>query len=709
MSIVYKIQKGIGTVTFDTPDSKVNILTAETLKRFDAILDEIRNNSANLEAVLIVSAKQDIFIAGADIKEIDGITSREEGMDKAAAGQDIFNKLEDLPVPTIAVIDGVALGGGCELALACRYRVATFNEKVTIGLPEVNLGILPGFGGTYRLPRLVGLTEGLGIILAGKSVDAQKALRIGLVDRLIPQRGMEGFLAEFVNEVKGKNKRPGYFRKKKKGFPGFLDGNWLGQQIVFDQARQNTLKQTKGFYPAPVKALETIQCNFYMNRTDGLKAEREAFGELVGTDVSKNLINVFYLTERFKKLSVPDAEGIKPKKMSKVGVLGAGVMGGGIAQILAYKDINVRLKDINHDAVAKGFQAAARVFGEAVKRRRLTEAQARVKMARITGTTDYSGFGNADAVIEAVVENMGIKKKVFAEAAGVLSSDAVLLTNTSALSITDMAADVPNPSRVAGFHFFNPVHRMPLVEVIYGKQTSRETLVAALGLARTLGKTPILVKDAPGFLVNRVLLAYINEAGHLWEEGADIETLDKIMTDFGMPMGPFLLSDEVGLDVGAKVMHILYEGLGERFKPSPVFDQLLTMKLLGKKNGKGFYIHSGKERRVNPDLPHPSSGGDGSVPLQEYLDRMVLIMVNEAARCLEEKIVSDPDSVDVGMIMGTGFPPFRGGLLRYADNLPAGYAVDALARFAHRPGYERFTPCEYLLNLRNQNKKFYSK
>lgn len=708
MSIVYKVQKGIGTVTFDTPDSKVNILTAETLKRLDAIIDEIRNNSANLEAVLLVSAKQDIFIAGADIKEIDGITSREEGMEKALAGQDIFNKLEDLPVPTIAVIDGVALGGGCELALACRYRVATFNEKVSIGLPEVNLGILPGFGGTYRLPRLVGLTESLSMILPGKTVDAQKALRIGLVDRLIPQRGMEGFLAEFVNEVKGKNKRPGYFRKKKKGLPGFLDGNWLGHQIVFDQARQNTLKQTKGFYPAPIQALETIQRNFYMNRTDGLKVEREAFGELVGTEVSKNLINVFYLTERFKKLSVPDADGIKPKKMTKVAVLGAGVMGGGIAQILAYKDINVRLKDINHDAVAKGFQAAAKVFGEAVKRRRLTESQARVKMARITGTTDYSGFANADGVIEAVVENMDIKKKVFAEAARVAPSHTVLFSNTSALSISEMAAAVPDPSRVVGFHFFNPVHRMPLVEVIYGKQTSKETLVTALGLAKTLGKTPILVKDAPGFLVNRILLAYINEAGHLWEEGADIETLDKIMTDFGMPMGPFLLSDEVGLDVGAKVMHILYEGLGERFKPSAVFDQLLAMKLLGKKNGKGFYIHTGKDRQVNPDLPHPSSG-EGSVPLQEYLDRMVLIMVNEAARCLEEKIVSDPDSVDVGMIMGTGFPPFRGGLLRHADNLPAGYAVDALERFAHRPGYERFTPCGYLLNLRKQNKKFYSK
>ncbi len=699
-----RIENNVGFIEFDHPDSKVNLLTAEVLKGLDCLVDEVGGNSS-LKAVVIISKKRDVFIAGADIKEIEGITEPADGVAKAQAGQNIFNKIEDLKIPVIAVIDGVALGGGCELALACHYRIATFNEKVRIGLPEVNLGFVPGFGGTYRMPQTVGLAEGLKMIVSGRPIPAQQALKIRLVDRLYPQAGLEQQIHKFIDEIKGRPLRKEK-RTCKKGMEAFLDRNSLGHLVIFKMTRDSIMKATKGFYPAPLKAVDLVQRSFYMDRSSGLKLEAEEFSKLAVTDISKNLVHVFYITEKYKKLIPPGTENVTPAPVRKCGVLGAGVMGGGIAQILAANDIFARMKDINHDAVAKGLQAAAKVFQGAVKRRRMKKYDAERKMGLISWATDYSGFGHADAVIEAVVEKMEVKKKVFKELGEIVSSHAILCTNTSALSVTEMAKETKDPSRVIGLHFFNPVHRMPLIEIITTKFTSAQALATATGLAKRLGKTPIVVKDSAGFLVNRILLSYINEAGRILEEGGEVQEIDRRVAQFGMPMGPFELSDEVGLDVGTKVLHILHDAFGERFKPVDIFEKVTAKGLLGKKAGKGFYVH---EKNLTPNSEIAGmivrKGAAGSS--EEWVDRMMLTMINEAARCLEEGVVDEAAAVDVGMIMGTGFPPFRGGLLRYADRMGIEKIVEKMNGFAEKLSADRFKPSGYLLKLNQTGQRFY--
>ena len=715
MFLSYHEDNNTGFIEFDQKDSKVNLLTAAALRELDQILDSLADKSS-LKAVVLISKKKDVFIAGADIKEIEGITQSEEGRQKSKDGQDILNKLEDLPVPTIAVIDGVALGGGCELALACQYRLATFNEKVRIGLPEVNLGIFPAFGGTYRLPRLIGLPEALTMILTGKPVDANKALRLGLVDRLMPQNGLDHHLNALIDDIrKGRIAPPApapapadkYARRKPKGLATLVEGSLLGQWFIFRQSVQSVIKTTKGFYPAPLKAIAVIKKNFYLDRAKGLDAEARSFGELATTAISKNLIRVFYLSEQYRKLGV---EGVSPKMIEKCGIIGAGVMGGGIAQLVSYTNIWVRLKDINYDALALGLKSAAKLYRDAVKKRRLKPYEAMVKMDKITTALDYSGFADTDIVIEAVVENMEVKRKVFRELSAATNPQTILATNTSALSVTEMAGETKDPSKVIGLHFFNPVHKMPLVEIITTARTSKETLATTLALVKRLGKTPIIVKDSCGFVVNRVLLGYINEAGRLLEEGGSVVAIDKIMTDFGMPMGPFTLTDEVGLDVGSKVLHILADGLGERFKPVEIFEKIYAQGFLGKKSGKGFYRYQGQPV-PNPAVPPGTAGTKAGAGVcsdnEEALQRMLYLMINEAARCLEEKIVDDPGAIDAGMIFGAGFPAFRGGLLRHADTVGISKIVEDLNRLQQKFQAERFKPAAYLLKLKSEERKFY--
>jgi len=704
MSVFYNEESNIGTITFDAPDSKVNILNAEVLLSLDKILDGLKGK--DLKALVIQSAKKDIFIAGADIREIENITEEADGKAKAQAGQQVMNKIEDLPFPTVAVIDGAALGGGCELALACRYRILTFNDKLRIGLPEVNLGFVPGFGGTYRLPRLLGLAQGLKMIVSASPINSLAAFRCGLADRLYPSAGLSARVREFVDEIAAAPQKRIFRPFAPRGFQAFLERNPLGQMVVFNQTIKSILKVSKGFYPSPLKAVEVIRNTRHLPREQALEIESSAFAQLAVTPVSKNLVKVFYLSEKYKKLAVTGAENIKPMPISKAAVIGAGVMGGGIAQLLSDRGVWARLKDINQDAIAKGLKAAWDVYAQAIKRKRTKPYEAAGKMAMISGTVDYSGFADADIAIEAVVENLDIKKKVFAEVSQALSSKAILASNTSSLSVTEMARASKDPSRVIGFHFFNPVSRMPLIEIITTELTSLQTLVSTLEFAKRLGKTPVIVKDAPGFLVNRVLLGYINEAGRILGEGGSIEEIDRFATNFGLPMGPFTLSDEVGLDVGVKVLHVLEAGLGARFKPAKIFDDVIPLKLMGKKSGKGFYIH-GKHRVVNRDV-QAFVKTNAVIKEQEAVERMIYIMINEAAMILQEKVVDSPDSVDIGMIMGTGFPPFRGGLLRYADSIGLGPLVAGLEKLEARFKDGRFKPCAYILDLKSTGRKFYN-
>ncbi|MBL8014192.1 MAG: enoyl-CoA hydratase/isomerase family protein, partial [Candidatus Omnitrophica bacterium] len=639
--------------------------------------------------------------------EIESITDVADAKQKAQAGQNLFNKIEDLKIPTIAVIDGVALGGGCELAMACLYRVATFNEKVKIGLPEVNLGFVPGFGGCYRLPRLVGLSQALKMILSGKPVGSGPALKMGLVDALFPQSTLEADLAVFIQKVLKESPRMKFQRMSPKGLAGFLDNSPIGNSLVFDQSKKGVMEATKGFYPAPLKAIEVLKETRTMSRDEALDYEAQSFAELAVTNISKNLVKIFFLSEKFKKYTPVEIQTVEPAKITKAGVIGAGIMGGGIAQLLSDRGVWVRMKDMNYEAIAKGLAAAYKVYQGALKKKRLKPYELSAKMAMISGTVDYSGFQDSDLVIEAVVENMDVKRKVFQELDGQVPPGAVICSNTSSLSVTQMAESVKDPSRVIGFHFFNPVHRMPLIEIITTKYSSPRSIATTLDFARRLGKTPILVKDAPGFLVNRILLGYINEAGRLFEEGMRIDDIDNLMVEFGMPMGPFTLSDEVGLDVGVKVLHILEAGLGPRYKPVESFIKIYEKKLFGKKSGKGFYVH-GKKRELNTEVADMIDRPGGVFDKTEALNRMLLTMINEAAMCLQEKIIDGADVVDIGMVMGTGFPPFHGGLLRYADGQGIDNVVDILNELEEEYNDGRFKPCGYLLNLKSSGKKFYS-
>lgn len=700
-----KIEDKIAVLEFDQPDSKVNVLNNDSMQELSRLIDEVANKT-ELAALLITSKKDRIFIAGADIKELGEIQSVEEAREKVDLGKEIFNRLQGLNLLTVAVINGACLGGGLELSLACKYRVASFSDKVKIGLPEVKLGILPGWGGTQRLPRLIGLTRALTMILSGRIVSGKEALKYGLVDRLFPEPTLVSDSIDFVNSlldgtVKLKRKR------RQKPFEKLLEGTPLGRAIIFSQVRRDVIKKTKGFYPAPLKILDVIKCTYGGNIKKGSLIESEAFSKLAITDVSKNLIKVFYLNEEFKKFPWVDA-GIRPVEVKKCGIVGAGVMGGGIAQLLSYRDIPTRIKDINHEALKKALKTASHIFKYSLKKKRLKKYQVDYKMGLISPTLTYKGFENTDLVIEAVLENLDIKKKVFKEISQIVSPSTVFASNTSSLPVIEMAEATGVPDRVVGLHFFNPVHRMPLVEVIKSAKSSDETLATAIEFARRIGKVVIVVKDVPGFLINRILLPYLNESGFLIEEGIRIKCIDGIAKRFGMPMGPLELIDEIGIDVGYKVAKILEDAYGSRMQVSPVLEKVKEKGLLGKKAKVGFYLHRGKKKIPNPDIYNLiGSSGCRQVSDETALKRMIYIMINEAARCLEEDVVDRPQTVDIGMIMGTGFPPFRAGLLRYADSVGIERIVDDLRGLEKEFKAERFKPCSYLLDKVAKRERFY--
>lgn len=699
-----KIEKDIAILEFDQPGSKVNVLNSRTMKELDAIMDSLAAR-IDVKALIITSRKDGIFIAGADIKEIENIRSPEEAVEKAEKGKEVLNKICDSKFVTIAAINGACLGGGLELALACGYRTASFSERVRLGLPEVRLGLIPGFGGTKRLPRLIGLSRSLGMILSGEMASGKDALKYGLVERLFPETSLVDDSIEFAKGIL--EKRIHVRRKqKKKPLYAFLEDTPLGRPILFNEARKNVLKKTKGFYPAPLKAIDVIRKTYGKDARRSSIVESKAFGELAITDISKNLIKVFYLNEEFKKIPWVSPE-IKPFAVGKCGIVGAGVMGGGIAQLLSFYDIPSRLKDINYEALKSALKTAKDLFDYAVKKRLVKEHQADYKLGLVSPTVSYKGFENADLVIEAVVEDINIKQKVFKELGQVTSANAVLTSNTSSLPMIKMADAALSPERVVGLHFFNPVHRMPLVEVIKSARTSDQTLATVIAFARRIGKVVIVVNDVPGFLINRILLSYMNEAGFLFEEGMRIDEIDGIARDFGMPVGPIELIDEVGIDVGYKVAKILEDAYGPRMRVAGILEKVKEKGLLGKKAKAGFYIHEKKGKRPNPAIPNLPKDGRGKISDETALKRMIYIMINEASRCLEEKVVDRPDTVDIGMIMGTGFPPFRAGLLRYADAVGADDIVGDLQNFENTLNAPRFKPCNYLLNMIKEKRGFY--
>lgn len=711
-SIRIKSEGEIAIVEFDLAGEKVNKWNTPMMTRLKEVAQELKSSA--YKAVVFVSAKPKIFVAGADIEEIKSFTTREQFAKAVREGQEIFSMIEDLPMPTIAAVNGACAGGGCEFIMSCDYRIATDDKSTRIGLPETKLGIIPGFGGCVRMPRMIGLQAALDIILAGKLVDPKKAEKIGLVDQVVhPGLLMEVVLKKAKEVIAGGGKKRRKIFQPKGAANSFLE-SFLGRGVVYSQAKKGVLKMTHGHYPAPLKAIDVIRATYGMSdREKAMEIERESFCDVAMTDVSKNLIHVFYLTEMVKKQSGVADAAVKAREVLHLGILGAGVMGGGIAFVAADKGVDSRMKDINFEAVNKGLKHASDLWKKDLKKRKLTEFDFRRKMSLVSGSTDYSGFGNMQIVVEAIVENMDIKKKVIAETAKNMKPDAILATNTSSLSVTEMAEAHPRPEYFAGMHFFNPVHKMPLVEVIRGPKTSDETIATVYELSKKMGKMPVVVKDGPGFLVNRLLLPYMAEAAFLLEEGMSIEEIDRaFVKDFGMPMGPVALMDEVGLDTCAKVLKIFKKSLGERVEVPKCFDRMEKSERLGKKNGKGFYKYSEDGKRLEVDssvytefgLPTPTN----KLSAKECVERGVFAMVNECALALyEDKIVDTPHEVDLAMIMGTGFPPFRGGLLKYADSLGAQYIVEALEVYAAKNA-SRLRPSGPLKQLAKDQKKFYT-
>lgn len=701
----YEINKdGIAILTFDLPNEKVNKLTTQVMEELNTVLDELAARK-EIKALVFRSGKDENFIVGADIAEIKNITDTETGERLARKGQAVLNKLESLPFPTVAAIHGPCMGGGMELALACAYRIISNDQRTALALPEVKLGIMPGFGGTQRLPRLVGLANSLDMILTGKSIYARKARKIGLADEVAYKEILVQRALAMAKAAIGKPKKTAV-RAKRPLLIKLIEGNPLTRTLIYRTAHRNIIKETHGNYPAQLAALESIRCGTAHHGEAGYIQEAKLLGRLAPTEVSKNLISVFYLNEALRKDPHPSSI-----KVARAGVLGAGIMGGGIAQLFAEKGIRVRVKDINTRAIGAGLKEAWDIFSKRAKKGVLTTLQARDGFDRITGATDYSGFGKADVAVEAVVENMDIKKTVLRDFETVAGKSAMFASNTSSLSITEMATASNRPDKVVGMHFFNPVEKMPLVEIVRGKRTSEETVAAIATLSRKLGKLPVVVNDGPGFLVNRILMPYLGEAVALLEEGGKIDEIDRALLQFGMPMGAFILLDEIGIDIAHKVSEILYQGLGARVKPSPLLGALYKEGYYGKKNGRGFYQYQGRKRgESNSSIYSMIPAGQGSQDrpsAEEIIDRTVLLMIKEAALCLEEKIVDRPDLLDAALIFGIGFPPFRGGLLKYADTIGTKTIVEKLERYAKKYG-ERFAPPKSLIDMAKSGKRFYT-
>ncbi len=703
-----KPKENIGVLYFDLQDERVNKFNTPVMQELDDITKKLRDDS-DIKCLLLMSRKKDIFIAGADVNEILTIKDEQQGYEVSRQGQEIFKAFGSLPYPTVAVIDGACMGGGTEISLACDYRLATDSPKTEIAFPEVNLGILPGWGGISRLPKLIGLQKSLDIILTGRKIDAKRALRYGLVDQVIAAEwAPDQALAFAEGIISGKAKKQ-IKRRRSAGLSGlFLEKTPVGRNIMFSQAEKMILKKTGGHYPAPLLALETIKNTHKKPLEEAFEIEAKNLARLIVSDISRHLVQIYLWTDEIKKENGTENKDATVKEIQKAGLLGAGVMGGGIAQLFAGKGITVRVKDINHEAVTKAYQQASEVLKGKLKRRRITSLELKQIINRISGGVDYHGFKNADLVIEAIVEDLQIKKSVLKELEGYIDGQAIVATNTSSLRVDDMAEALSKKDRFVGMHFFNPVHRMPLVEIVKGKHSSDEALATAFKLALALNKVPIAVNDGPGFLVNRLLLPYMVEAIALLTEGNDMRIIDRTMKNFGMAMGPIELFDEVGIDVAAKVAKILRQTMGDRMADSDILQKMIDDGRLGKKTNRGFYLYTGKKREFDPRIKSLIKSVQKAESKEaDMIRRMVYPMVNEAARCLEEKIALRPRDVDVGMIFGTGFAPFRGGLLKYADQVGLDKIIDHLTHLSEKYG-ERFKPSKALLDVHESRRQFYT-
>ncbi|MCY9845630.1 fatty acid oxidation complex subunit alpha FadJ [Vibrio caribbeanicus] len=694
-------EQNIAWLSIDVVGEKMNTLQAAFAQEMEAIFAQLSEAGKGIKGLVIHSLKPDNFIAGADVRMLEACKSAEEAQALAEKGQQMFQQLSDLPYPVVAAIHGPCLGGGLELALACDYRISTDSGKTKLGLPEVQLGLLPGSGGTQRLPRLIGLLPSLDLILTGKQLRAKKAKKLGIVDAVVPETILLEVAKSFVEKNTGKNKAKQKVSTKEK----LIANTGLGRKVIFEQATKKTHEKTRGNYPAADAILEVIRFGLEKGFEQGQKKEAQRFGELVMTPESKALRSIFFATTEMKKDLGSDAS---PTKIERAAVLGGGLMGAGISHVsVAKAKVPVRIKDVSNDGVLNAMQYNYKLFEKQKKRRIISKAQLQSQMLQLSGGVDFTRFKHTDIVIEAVFEDLELKQTMVSDVEQNAKPTTIFATNTSSLPIKQIAEKAARPENVVGLHYFSPVEKMPLVEVIPHEGTSAETVATVVEFARKQGKTPIVVKDCAGFYVNRILAPYMNEAAQVLMANEPIESLDKALLNFGFPVGPITLLDEVGVDIGAKIIPILVNELGERFKGPDVFDKLLNDNRKGRKSGKGFYTYKGKKKEVDKSVYKLLGlNPEAKQSEKDMALRCVLPMLNEAVRCLDEGIIRSPRDGDIGAIFGIGFPPFLGGPFRYMDQIGLAKLVEIMNDHATQYG-DRFAPCDGLLTRAGLEQSFY--
>ncbi len=724
----YAVERQVAVITFDIEGEPVNTLSPPISAEFEGLMTRAAAD-ASAKAIVIISGKKDSFIAGAKIDFLSTIASAADATALSRQGQAGFDRLDAFDKPVVAAIHGACLGGGLEWALACDFRIVTDSPKTSLGLPEVQLGLIPGAGGTQRLPRLIGVQAALDLILTGKTLKARKAVKLGVADELVPPSILREVALARALELADRTLTPqrarGLATGPARSFADVLKGltnkeswaelaleeNPLGRKVLFEQAKKQLLKKTRGKYPAPEKALEVVRIGMDKGLKAGLDAEAAAFGELVMSDVSKRLVEIFFATTALKKDNGTSNPQLTPREVKKLGLLGGGLMGGGIAYVAsALEGVTVRIKDRDEAGAARAMGHVRGLYDERVKKRSLTFREADKLLALVSATTDYTGFKHADLVIEAVFEDLALKHQMVKDLERVCGPETIFASNTSSIPISKIAEAAQRPQNVIGMHYFSPVNKMPLLEIITHRGTSEQTVATCVEVGKKQGKTVIVVNDGVGFYTSRILAPYMNEAAFLLAEGADIAELDKSLVDFGFPVGPITLLDEVGVDVAAKVAKIMHEAFGERLAAPDTTDVLVKDGRLGRKAKKGFYLYGQGQKKKEVDVsvyaltPH---GKDRKrFDRAEMAERCVLQFVNEAIRCLGEGILRSPRDGDIGAIFGLGFPPFLGGPLRYAESQGLGRVLQRTEHYQEKLG-TRFTPAPLLIDSVKSGKRLY--
>ncbi len=687
-------QHGFKLITFDMEGEKVNKFNEEVLDELETLVKGL----TNAKAAVFLSGKKESFIVGADLKKFEEYLSHPDKVKPVLEkGHRIFRMIEKLPFPTVAVINGVCVGGGLEFALACSHRLVTDSDKTQLGLPETSLGIIPGWGGSQRLPRLVGLQNSLRMILGGRPVNAKKAFRMGLADQIVADAFLDVSLSDEVSKVIQRKK------KSKRGIMKWLlEKNPLGRSVVYNVSKKSVLKKTKGHYPAPLVALDLVHRTYTKSLDKGLKEEVQTFLDHCSTSfqIAPHLISVFFSVEKLKKPDLPAHPPIK-----RIGVVGSGIMGSGLAWLASARETSVRMTDINTDALAKGLKEIGKTYKTYGKIKRLKPDRLNFLKHHISWGTDNSHFKSHGLVIEAATENLELKHRIFEEIESSVSKETLIASNTSSLTIREMSSHLKHPERFLGMHFFNPVPRMPLVEIVRGEKTSDEAIEKAIQLCLTWKKVPLVVKDCHGFLVNRIIAMQMNVFASLLENGVPLEKVKKAALSFGFPMDPFELADQVGIDVSAKVFSTFEKAYGKRMAVPELISQMAKREWYGKKSGKGFYTYSKKRKELNPGLKELLPSSTLKMDEQEIISRVITAMVLEADRCLEEGIVGSVRELDTAMILGTGFPPFRGGLLTYANEVGLDVLLQQMESFAKRDP-ERYTPTPSFISRAKEGRTY---